>query len=264
MNAFDGLVTSRALSGSAQRGVVLLDADAELRSALSLDEREVARRYLVARQTVLEPGEWQPPREADVELGLLVLDGVLLREVCMHRRSCAELLGAGDIIRPWDQADALDASVASDCGWEVLERTRVAVLDERVTALLCRWPQLVPILMERMVRRTRLLATQMTLTQLPGVDLRLQLILWHFADRWGRVTPAGVVVPIRLTHDMLGRLIGAQRPSVTSALGRLGREGLVVRQDDGSWLLHGTPDEFGAPDRGAAPGVGRLEPVGVS
>jgi DNA-binding FadR family transcriptional regulator len=46
-----------------------------------------------------------------------------------------------------------------------------------------------------------------------------------------------------LTHRMLGRLIGARRPSVTSALQRLDREGLVTRTRDGAWVLRGMPDE---------------------
>jgi hypothetical protein len=57
------------------------------------------------------------------------------------------------------------------------------------------------------------------------------------------VTPDGVVLRLPLTHQLLGRLIGARRPSVTSALQRLDRERLAVRTDDGGWLLRGRPDE---------------------
>lgn len=261
----DARVTSPVGNGSPERGVLLLDEDADLRSALSPEEQPVARRYLRARLHVVEPGQWRPPQAPEYRhhLGLLVLSGVLLREVCMHRRSCAELLGAGDLIRPWDYADALDASVAHECGWEVLERARIAVLDRRATALLSRWPQLLPIIMERTVRRTGHLAIQMALTQLPGVDVRLHLLFWHFADRWGRVTPAGVVLPLRLTHQLLGRLIGAQRPSVTSALGRLRRERLVVRQGDGSWLLGGRPGDSTTPAEQVSAGNGTI-PVGAA
>jgi hypothetical protein len=60
------------------------------------------------------------------------------------------------------------------------------------------------------------------------------------ADRWGRVTLDGVVVPVRLTHDMIGRLVGAHRPSVTTALSELSRAGRISRLPDG-WLLRGDP-----------------------
>ena len=43
-----------------------------------------------------------------------------------------------------------------------------------------------------------------------------------------------------LTHSALARLVGARRPSVTSALGDLGRDRLLERTEDG-WLLRGDP-----------------------
>jgi DNA-binding transcriptional ArsR family regulator len=63
------------------------------------------------------------------------------------------------------------------------------------------------------------------------------------ADRWGKVTPEGVHVPLKLTHQLLGRVIGAQRPSVTTALKQLMEDGLVSRREDGTWLLHGDPPD---------------------
>jgi CRP/FNR family transcriptional regulator, cyclic AMP receptor protein len=52
-----------------------------------------------------------------------------------------------------------------------------------------------------------------------------------------------VHVPLKLTHQLLGRVVGAQRPSVTTALKQLMEEGSVSRRDDGTWLLHGDPPE---------------------
>jgi CRP-like cAMP-binding protein len=81
----------------------------------------------------------------------------------------------------------------------------------------------------------------MALSHLNRVDVRLLAFFWHLADRWGRVGPEGVIVPLRLTHRTLAQLVGAQRPSVTTALGALAGEGRVTRRDDGTWLLHGEP-----------------------
>jgi hypothetical protein len=61
------------------------------------------------------------------------------------------------------------------------------------------------------------------------------------ADRWGRVTPEGVVVPLRLTHELIGGLVGARRAPVTRALGRLADAGTVRRRADGAWVLRGVP-----------------------
>jgi hypothetical protein len=49
-----------------------------------------------------------------------------------------------------------------------------------------------------------------------------------------------VVVPVRLTHDMIGRLVGAHRPSVTTALSELSRANRIARLPHG-WLLRGDP-----------------------
>jgi DNA-binding GntR family transcriptional regulator len=68
-------------------------------------------------------------------------------------------------------------------------------------------------------------------------------LLWYLADRWGRVTPDGVIVPLRLTHETLARLVGAQRPSVTTAIRQLEEEGHLRRTPDRLWLLCGDPPE---------------------
>jgi hypothetical protein len=54
------------------------------------------------------------------------------------------------------------------------------------------------------------------------------------------VTPEGVVVPVALTHEMLGRLSGARRPTVSLALTELSATGAVQRLPEGGWLL--SPD----------------------
>jgi hypothetical protein len=80
------------------------------------------------------------------------------------------------------------------------------------------------------------------------VDARVQALLWHLADRWGHVTLDGVVVPVRLTHDMIGRLVGAHRPSVTTALSELNREDRIARLPHG-WLLRGDPPAAPVPQQ---------------
>jgi CRP-like cAMP-binding protein len=72
------------------------------------------------------------------------------------------------------------------------------------------------------------------------VDQRLLLFFWYAAGRWGRVGPDGTRVPFDLTHELLGELVGARRPSVTSALGELRDRGELERSSDG-WLLRGAP-----------------------
>jgi len=57
------------------------------------------------------------------------------------------------------------------------------------------------------------------------------------------VTRDGVVVPLPLTHELIGQVVGARRPAVTTALGHLHAHGLVARRADGGWLLRGAPPQ---------------------
>jgi CRP-like cAMP-binding protein len=91
--------------------------------------------------------------------------------------------------------------------------------------------------MSRMVRRTRSLAIQHVISALPSVEQRLLMLLTQLAGRWGRVRPGGIWIGLRLSHEILGGLIGARRPSVTTALGSLERAGAIRRERDGIWLL---------------------------
>src|SRR2546430_12566490 len=75
--------------------------------------------------------------------------------------------------------------------------------------------------MDRIMRRAHALAFHLAVSHLKLVETRLLVILWYYADRWGRVTPGGVLLPLRMTHSLLARVVGARRPSVSTALGRL-------------------------------------------
>jgi CRP-like cAMP-binding protein len=76
----------------------------------------------------------------------------------------------------------------------------------------------------------------------PRLEVRLALLLWHLAARWGKVEPGGLRLTLPLTHQLLGRLISAERPSVSHALARLAQAGLVSGQG-GEWHLHGSVDD---------------------
>jgi hypothetical protein len=232
--------------------VRVLDADPELGYRLDDEERAAARRYAVAEVITLDPGSWDDaldmPHE-EIQVGLLVLDGLLAHELRLGTGACAELLGAGDLLRPWDEYQA--PSIAGwEVSWRVLEPTRLAVLDRRFATVASRWPTLLDVILRRTVMRSRSGAFLRAVTHLTRVDDRLLVLMWFLAERWGRVRPEGVVVPLKLTHQLLAALVGAKRPSVTTALGELAGEGLIERRDDGSWLLHGEPPEEPGRPRG--------------
>lgn len=231
-------------STTTQRPLIsILDADPELGAGLDGEARELARRHAVAAVHALPSGalDFPAPSENGLALGLLVLDGLITRDVELAKRSTTELLGQGDVVRPWDDELSLDP-LPGRVTWSVLEPARVAVLDRRFAAVAGRWPTMLETLIGRTVRRSRQLSVQRAIAQVPRVDARVLVLLWLLADRWGRVSPQGVRVPLALTHETIGKLVGARRPSVTTALGVLSRRGLVERTDVG-WLLHGDPQD---------------------
>jgi CRP-like cAMP-binding protein len=168
--------------------------------------------------------------------GVLVVDGVLALSVRVGDRIAAELLGPGDLIEPTGHDD--DELLACAVGWRALVPMRFAVLDAAFAERVRPWPQLMNTLLRRAERRARNLNVQRAIASQPRLDVRLALLLWHLAARWGRVEPGGIRLPLPLTHRLLGRLVGAERPSVSHALSRLARAGLVTGHGD-EWHLHG-------------------------
>src|SRR5205807_7363295 len=118
---------------------------------------------------------------------------------------------------------------------------RLAILDERVTALIGRRPQLLVNFSERLLRRARAATYLMVVSHLPRVEDRVLATLWHIASSWGRVTPDGVCIPFRLTHEVLGEIVGAHRPSITVAMQTLQSRGQLRRSASGSYVLIGDP-----------------------
>ena len=172
-------------------------------------------------------------------VGLLLLDGVVAREVIVADHVSAELLGPGDLLRPWQTPSS--SLLPVDVLWSVLSPSSFAVLDRRFAAELARWPEVTAALFDRLSERSLRLATTQAISQLTRVDRRLKALLWHLAERWGRVSGDGVVVPLALTHRILGQLVGARRPTVSTALGELAERGELTRRVDGSWVLRGSP-----------------------
>jgi hypothetical protein len=224
-------------------GVAILERDPDLAEGLSEQEFEEARRVLVAPAVTLPRGDWSPRRErlaGHAHLGVLVLDGLLTREVDAAGTLSAELVGPGDLLRPWDQFGA-SAPIPFDVRWRVLEEARVALLNDAFAATAARWPPLTSALVGRAVERAQRLALSQAIGCTTGLELRLLILFWHLADRWGKVGAHGIFVPVALTHETIGRVIGARRPSVSTALKLLEMGGQLRRVGRTGWLLRAKP-----------------------
>lgn len=224
-------------------GVRLFEQEPDLLRALPEADRERAERFAVVPAVHVQPGSFDPRRLGQPRWGALILDGLVAREITVAGTAAAELLGAGDVVVPGGPGP--DEILTSSARWTVLEPLHIAVLDDHFHVVVRHWPQIATCLLERVDRRATRLSVAQAISHLTRVDTRVLVMLWTLAGRWGRVGPGGVTLPLRLTHRTLARLVGARRPSVTTAISELARRDLVVRHDDGSWLLRGpAPQEL--------------------
>src|SRR5215216_6173303 len=203
---------------SQRRKLPLLDVDPDLGALLPDDRLDAARRDLDAEVYRLAQGPWSVGGDdANPEhVGLLLVDGVIARELVVSDTVSTELLGPGDVVRPWSLQES-PALLQLTVRWIALTESRVAVLDRRFGAHLARWPEVNAALIDRVNGRAKRLAVTQAISQLNRVDRRLLALFWHLAERWGRMTKDGVAVPLTLSHRMLGQLVGARRPPVTSS-----------------------------------------------
>lgn len=223
--------------------VRILDEDPELAALLSPEELQTARRYALAEVVQLPKGTYDPGAlfRGDGLLGLLMLDGILIRRVAVADRHCGELVGPRALLRPWDDFGR-EAPLPLEVSWRVTQPARLARLDRRFLTTIVRWPLLIETFTSRGMERAHALAFNVAVHCLKHVHLRLLVLLWHLADQHGRVSPAGTHVPMALSHSDLAELVGAARPSVSLALKQLSDDGLVWRSEsDGTWLLSNEP-----------------------
>lgn len=227
-------------SGSDTRQVVaVLDVDTDLSEDLSDEQLAIARSRVRAEVVSYPAGPWTVEPEdfrREANLGLLLTEGLLVREVTVGDYTCAELLGPGDVLQPWLRIGP-DQSVATDVDWDVVEPVRVAVLGRSFIERTAPWPEIPAAVSRRLMQRAHWLAFHLAVCGLRRVDERLLIVLWHFADRWGKVTLEGVRLDLRLTHELLAAVVGARRPSVSTALKRLIDAERVMPQPRSHWLL---------------------------
>jgi CRP/FNR family transcriptional regulator, cyclic AMP receptor protein len=222
--------------------VCVLREDPDLAGRLSAERLARAEPLSVAGVLRRDLGTWDGAQDAGQGrdgFGLYVVDGLLVRRVGLEHRYGAELLGPGDIVQPW-RHDGEEATLPFSAHWRVLAPLRLAVLDFAWAARMAPFPEVAVELLGRAVVRSRQVAAMMAIVQHHRLDDRLRLFFWELADRYGRVRSDGVHLNIELTHELIGDMVSARRPSVTLALGRLEQEGHLRREGRG-WMLLGEP-----------------------
>jgi CRP/FNR family transcriptional regulator, cyclic AMP receptor protein len=242
-----------------------LDVDPDLVRDLDALEAKAARRAVVTEVVVVRSQErlqalLEGPDEGE-QIGLLVLDGLVLHRTTVAGEATVALVGSGDVLTGMRVGS--DDCVAHASSWTVCAPARVAVLDASFAHAVARWPSLLAALLRRVSERAESLAFLRSVTRVRQLDLRVLLLLWHLADRWGRVGADGIVLPLPLTQQMLAELAAARRPSVNQALRELAERGLLDARSGGGWTLYGDPPARGR-SVGESPPAERAEPAGAA
>ncbi len=214
--------------------IPLLQADADIGRYLTAEERDAAETLTVPVAT-FETGhvDIRALLDRNACFGALVVSGMLVSHLRVGEQAGMRLLGPGDVV----SAGTVPASMLLvDSGCRAVSETQLAMLGKDVLVGAHRWPRLVAGLHARTAEQIERVAVQLAICQLPRVEDRLLALFWLLAEQWGRVTPGGTVLPLALTHETLGALVGARRPTVTLALGDLSERGAVLRQGR-AWLL---------------------------
>jgi CRP/FNR family transcriptional regulator, cyclic AMP receptor protein len=216
----------------------VLREDPELADAIPADRRGQAIEECTAPELSLQPGRWGGRGSLGFRggIGVLVLGGLMIRRVGIEGRFGAELIGEGDLLRPHEESVSPLLPLTTD--WSIVAPTRVAALDTTFEQHLARYPELGRCLIARALQRSKNMSVNMAIVHQARVDVRLHMLLWHLAARWGRVRSDGTVLRLRLTHAVLADLVAARRPTVTTALSDLARRG-VVKTDGETWVLSG-------------------------
>lgn len=204
--------------------------------------RLVAAQRACVAPSILLARRRDEPRElsmARADIGLLVIEGKLIRHVYCGGLSAAELVGPGDLIGP-HHVDLNVPQMQVEATWQVVESARLAILDFEFATCAKPFPEITCALTGKLIERSRSLITHMAIVQARRVSDRLLKLLWYLAHRWGSVTQDGAILQLRCTHSILAELAAATRPSVTLALQELESTNVLSREGP-TWFLHQPP-----------------------
>ncbi len=226
--------------------IEVLAYDRELAAGLDRVGRESAQADCRAQVVEIGRGSWESTAFESPDpggYGLLLLSGFLVRRVGQGGRFGAELLGPGDLLRPWQTVGAV-ASIPFEPVWNAITDIEIAVLGGSFAQRVSPYPEVATQLVARALLRSRYLAINMAIVHQPRIETRLHMLFWHLADRWGRMRPEGATLDMPLTHTLLGDLVAARRPTVSTAMAALAKDGRVERAPQGWRLLGGPPREL--------------------
>jgi CRP/FNR family transcriptional regulator, cyclic AMP receptor protein len=228
---------SRGVGRTQRRQVKLVRVWPDIAETLAPEERQVAERLLSAPLLTARDAALPAVLAAECEaaFGFLVVEGAVLKETILGTISALEVLGPGDVLAPpLTRIRQLDFRAVSR--YVALGDVSIAALGVRFTRVAARWPQISTFLHARLGEQTHHASMNLAMLHLPRAQDRIIALFTDLGERFGRVTADGIVIDLPLTHDLVGRLIGSRRPTVSLALQTLDDQGALSRVDN-RWLL---------------------------
>lgn len=145
-----------------------------------------------------------------------------------------QLLGSldGDVVvgRRSESLQLFTAQALSQCRIAILTKARAtaAMQDLSAAATLA--------LLQRIDRGWARFSSRFLAFMMMDVHARLIHAITHLADKFGIPDPRGKLIPLRLSHEDFGELVGASRPMVSKHLKELANKRIFYKQD-GRYIL---------------------------
>ena len=145
------------------------------------------------------------------------------------------VLGTGEVLGEMSATDSLGRSASV----VALEETTVLWMDRRTfRSSVASSTALSRNLSEILSKRVRLANARLIAISSLDVPGRVASQILSLAREYGRVTPEGTRIPMRLTQSDLAALVGASRVSVNQALGQFRKRGAISIAKDGRVSVH--------------------------
>lgn len=219
--------------------VSLLDVEPDLGRGIEPQDWELARQATRSTMIQVEPGECEwlaGAYDSGSIVGLVVNDGMISREISFGEHVAFDLLASGDVLLlPGTGSDELD--LGGRVTLTALNPGELIVLSRPFVHAAARWPSLLTNVHRRLEAQQRRVAIQCLAAHMPRAEDRLLLTLWLLAHTCGRVAPEGIVLPLSLSHEALGRVAAARRSTITLALRQLETAGLIQRRPNGHLVV---------------------------
>jgi CRP/FNR family transcriptional regulator, cyclic AMP receptor protein len=166
----------------------------------------------------------------------VLVEGTVLKETTLASSSALELLGPGDFLAPPLSATRrLEFRAVSR--YLALGDVSIATLGVRFTHVAVRWPHLSDFLHGQIAEQAHRASMHLAMLHPPRAEDRVLALFADVGERFGRVTPDGILIDLPLNHELIGRLTASRRPTATLALQHLNDQGLLTRLAENLWKL---------------------------